>query len=88
MSYNMLSVFLVCFQNSIFLHTLCLVFLFRSALFYNSYVLFTCTSYCVYKYVDSWAYCQMYKEINCINHCIRVTTNVYVLTVSTNNTQP
>jgi len=53
MSYNMLSVFVVCFQNSIFLHTLCFVFLFRSALFYNNYVLFICISF----YVN--------KEINC-----------------------
>ena len=49
-SYNMLSVFLVCFQNSIFIHTLCFVFfLFRFALFYNNYVLFICTSFYVYK---------------------------------------
>jgi len=40
------------------------VFLFRSALFYNNYVLFVCASFYVYKYVYSWAYCPMYKEIN------------------------
>ena len=45
----MLSVCLVCFQNYIFLYSLCFVFfLFRSALFYNMYVLFICTSLYVY----------------------------------------
>ena len=41
------------------------VFLFRSPLFYNKYVLFICTCFYVYKYVYSWAYCPMYKEIKC-----------------------
>ena len=66
-SYNMLSVFLVSFQNSIFLHTLCFVFLLRSILFYNKYVLFTCTCLYVYKYVYSWAYCPMYKGNKLLN---------------------
>ena len=66
MSCKLLSVFLVCFQNSIFLRTLCSVFFIRSSLFYNNYVLFICTSVHVYKYVYSWAYCPMYKEINCM----------------------
>jgi len=34
-------------------------------LFYNKYVLFIYTSLYVYKYVYSWPYCPMYKEINC-----------------------
>ena len=63
---------MVCFQNYIFLHTLCFVFLFRFALFYNKYVLFTCTCFYVYNYVYSRAYCTMYKVINCITFtCIQ-----------------
>ena len=67
MSYNIITVFLVCFQNSISPHTLHFVFYFIShcSSIYNYYVLFICTCFYVYKYLYSWAYCPMYKEINC-----------------------